>query len=120
VRPASRAPRGPRAPTQTGSGRCTGPGVTRPLSHSLGSVRTACSRASYRRVKSAPKAANSPARQPAPSPSSSRPSLRMSTTAACSARAAGGISGVTTTAVPMRARLVRAATAAQKVSGAGR
>jgi hypothetical protein len=30
------------------------------------------------------------------------------------------MSGLTTTAVPMRARLVRVAMAAQKVSGAGR
>jgi hypothetical protein len=44
----------------------------------------------------------------------------MSTTAACSARAVAGISGLTTTAVPMRAFRVRAAMAAQKVSGAGR
>jgi hypothetical protein len=44
----------------------------------------------------------------------------MSTTAACSASATAGISGLTTTAVPIRARDVRAAAAAQKVSGAGR
>ena len=46
--------------------------------------------------------------------------LTMSTTAACSASAVAGISGLMATAVPMRARRVRAAMAAQKVSGAGR
>ena len=69
---------------------------------------------------SAPNASNSGTRYPAPTPRSRRPLLITSTNAASSASCAADFNAGRTTAVPIRARRVRAAIAAANASGCER
>jgi len=88
--------------------------------HNARSSRMPSANTRYRCLKSPPNARYSGLRYPTPKPGSTRPSLITSTSATCSASSIGACNGSNATAVPMRRRDVRAATAAANVKHWGR